>query len=95
VNEFVVKLRKDDKENLGNKNYDQYYYARVIVTLDVTSVIIRILDEDRQNPPYRIENKTNFYITFQQNLILDKKNRKKNIVVSKTPGHLIILSFVF
>ena len=92
----MVKLRKDEKENLNNnRKYEQYYYAKVVVTLDVASVIIRILDEDKFNPPYRIENKTNFLIKYRQNTIPNEKNRRRSIANLKTPGWFHFFSSAF
>lgn len=79
-----MKLKKDDKESLKSKQHDHYYYARIDVSLDVTTVIIRILPEDPFNPPYRIENKTSFVLNYCQRTKYDKKERKK---YSISPGN--------
>lgn len=74
----MVKLKKDDKESLKGRQPDQFYYARINVSLDVTTVIIRILPEDPSNPPYKIVNRTNFLINYQQRTKYDKNDRKKH-----------------
>jgi hypothetical protein len=64
VDEFTVKLPRKDKSK-SIKSSDNYYFARVIVSFDSTTTFIRILGEDLKNPPYRINNQTNFEISYR------------------------------
>ena len=71
-----MKLKQDKKESLRGWGVDDHYYARVVITLDGSIVVIRILPEDAQNPPYKIRNFTNFDITYRQKPIANEKEKK-------------------
>jgi hypothetical protein len=43
-------------------------YQRVSITLQDTVMVVRIIDEDTLNPPYFIENKTNYEIYYRQQI---------------------------
>ncbi len=73
VDEFTVKLKKE--KNKGRAN-DNYYYARVVINLDSTTVYIRILPEDLKNPPYRIDNLTSYEINYRQKPTNDSNDKK-------------------
>jgi len=66
VGDFTVKLKQDKKESLRIWNNEDYYYARVVITLDGSIVVIRILPEDLNNPPYKIHNNTLYDISYRQ-----------------------------
>ena len=83
VDEFVVKLRKE--KNKGRSN-DNFYYARVVINLDGTTVYIRILPEDTKNPPYRIDNLTTYEISYRQKPTNDSNDKKfLDLSYSKIP----------
>ena len=72
VGESAVKLKKSD----GIKSkLDVTYLARVIITLDSSMFIIRILSEDPKNPPYCVENRTSYEIKYRQKLPDDIRSK--------------------
>lgn len=75
VDEFSVKLYKEKTKT--SKNYaDDFYFAKVIISIDVTTTIIRILPEDPEQPPYKIFNNTKYDISFRQKPSTDKNESK-------------------
>jgi hypothetical protein len=75
VDEFSVKLYKEKTKT--SKNYaDDFYFAKVIISIDVTTTIIRILPEDPEQPPYKIFNNTKYDISFRQKPSADKNESK-------------------
>ena len=71
-----MKLKQDKKESLRGWGNYEHYYARVVITLDGSIVVIRILPEDVQNPPYKIRNFTNFDINYRQKPIANEKEKR-------------------
>ena len=60
-------LKAHAKEDKDKKNIDklEYYYARVRISADGSTIFIRILSEDFENPPYRLENYTHLEIKYR------------------------------
>jgi len=76
VGDFTVKLKQDKKESLRIWNNEDYYYARIVITLEESIVVMRILPEDLNNPPYKIQNNTLYDISFRQKPSANSKDKK-------------------
>mgnify|MGYP002621175964 CR=1 FL=1 len=73
MDDFTLRLQKN-RVSQGLVDED-YYYVKVIINVDRSTIYIRILAADVREPPYRIENMTTYEINFRQKPVLDENKK--------------------
>mmetsp|Transcript_33854 Transcript_33854/g.30656 ORF Transcript_33854/g.30656 Transcript_33854/m.30656 type:complete len:148 (+) Transcript_33854:402-845(+) len=96
VDEFIVKIKREK----NSTSVIDAYYIRVTITLDGTTVLIRLQKDDMKNPIYKIDNLTNHEINYRQKNSNEDKNdrRSENYFMKLKPGHSMAFTwddFVF
>ena len=71
VQELVVKLRKNQD--------NEYEFTKVSINIYDNVQCIRIMNEDRDNPPYSLHNETNHEIAFRHKIKIGNKRNQEEV----------------